>query len=64
MAGKIGAVADKTAGCAEKMGGVAEKMDVMADTMDGVCDKFAPIPVVSGTRVAQLFAQTGELPMV
>lgn len=64
MASKIGAVADKTAGCAEKMDGVAEKTDVMADTMDGVCDKFAPISVVGGIRVAQLFAQTDELSMV
>lgn len=64
VAGKIGAVADKMAGCAERMGGVAEKTDVMADTMDGACDKFAPISVVVGTRVAQLFAQAGELPMV
>lgn len=63
MAGKIGAVADKAAGCAERMGEVAEKTEVMADTMDGVCDKFAPIPVVVGARVAQLFAQAGELPM-
>ena len=64
MAGKIGAVADRRDGCAERMGGVAEKMDVMADTMDGVCDKFAPISQVGGIRVAQLFAQAGELPMV
>lgn len=54
MAGKIGAVADKAAGCAEKLGEVAAKTDVMADTMNGVYDKFAPIPVVAGTRVAQL----------
>lgn len=71
MADKIGAVADKTAGCAEKtagcaekMGGVAEKTDVMTGTADGVCDKFAPISQVGGTRVAQLFAQAGELSMV
>lgn len=63
MAGKIGAMADKAAGCAERMGEAAEKTDVTADTMNGVCDKFAPIPVVAGTRVAQLFAQAGELPM-
>lgn len=49
---------------AERMGEVAEKTDVMADTKDGVCDKFAPISVVGGTRVAQLFAQAGELSMV
>lgn len=49
---------------AKRMGGVAEEMDVMADTMDGVCDKFAPISQVGGIRVAQLFAQAGELPMV
>lgn len=64
MAGKIGAVADKTAGYAERMGKMAEKTDVMADTKDGVCDKFAPIPEVGGTRVAQLFAQAGDVPMV
>ena len=78
MAGKIGVVADrrgrmasKTAGAAEKTNGgsgkmedMAGKTDVMAYTADGVCDKFAPIPVVGGTRVAQLFAQAGELPMV
>lgn len=64
MAGKIGAVADRRAGCAERMGEVAEKTDVMADTKDGVCDKFAPISQIGETRVAQLFAQVGELPMV
>ena len=92
MAGKIGAVADKTAGYAERMGEVAEKtdvmigtaegccdkmedlakrmgevaekMDVMADTADGGCDKFAPISQVVGIRVAQLFAQAGDVQMV
>lgn len=64
MAGKIGAMADKAAGCAERMGEVAEKMDVMADTADGGCDKFAPISQVVGIRVAQLFAQAGDVPMV
>ena len=63
MAGKIGAMADKAAGCAERMGEAAEKTDVTADTMDGVYDKFAPISQVVGARVAQLFAQAGELPM-
>lgn len=60
----MGRMAGKMAGCAERMGGVAERMDVMADTMDGACDKFAPISQVGGARVAQLFAQAGELPMV
>lgn len=32
--------------------------------MEDVYDKFAPISVVDGIRVAQLFAQAGELPMV
>lgn len=54
VADKTAGCADKTAGCAEKRGGVAEKMDVMADTKDGVCDKFAPMSQVVGTRVAQL----------
>lgn len=64
-------MASKTAGAAEKMNGgsgkmedMAGKTDVMADTKDGVCDKFAPISQVGETRVAQLFAQVGELPMV
>ena len=64
MAGKIGAMADKAAGWAERMGEAAEKTDVTADTMDGVYDKFAPISVVVGTRVAQLFAQAGDVQMV
>lgn len=49
---------------AKRMGEVAEKTDVMADTTDGVCDKFAPISVVVGTKVAQIFAQAGDVPMV
>lgn len=64
MAGKIGAVAGKTAGAAEKMNGGSDKMEDMAEKAEDVCDKFAPIPVVGETRVAQLFAQAGELPMV
>lgn len=56
-------MADKAAGCAERMGEAAEKTDVTADTMDGVYDKFAPISQVVGARVAQLFAQAGDVPM-
>lgn len=64
MTGTMDGVCDKKEDVAKRMGKVAEKTDVMADTMDGVCDKFAPISQVGGTRVAQLFAQAGELPMV
>lgn len=64
MAGKIGAVAGKTARAAEKTNGGSGKMEDMAEKAEDVCDKFAPIPQVGGTRVAQLFAQAGELPMV
>lgn len=57
-------MSSKTAGSAEKMNGDSGKMEDMAEKAEDVCDKFAPIPVVGGIRVAQLFAQAGELPMV
>lgn len=74
----IGAVADmrvrmasKTAGAAEKMNGgsgkmedVAEKTEDAAEKRKDVYDIFAPIPMAGGTRVAQLFAQAGDVPMV
>lgn len=71
MAGKIGAVADrrvrmasKTAGSAEKTNGGSGKMEDMAERTEDVCDKFAPISQVVGTRVAQLFAQADDVQMV
>lgn len=64
-------MASKTAGAAEKLNGgsgkmedMAVKTDVMTGTADGGCDKFAPISQVVGARVAQLFAQAGDVPMV
>ena len=41
----------------------AKKTEDVAKKTEDACDKFAPISVVVGTRVAQLFAQAGELPM-
>ena len=38
-------------------------LDVAEKTED-VCDKFAPMSQVVGTRVAQLFAQAGDVQMV
>lgn len=71
VAGKIGAVADgrvriasKTAGAAEKMNGGCGKTEDVAEKTEDVCDKFAPISQVVGTRVAQLFAQAGDVQMV
>ena len=71
VAGKIGAVADrkvrmasKTAGAAEKMNGGSVKMEDVAEKTENVCDKFAPMSQVVGTRVAQLFAQAGDVQMV
>lgn len=71
VAGKIGAVADrrvrmasKTAGAAEKMNGGSGKMEDMTVKTEDVCNKFAPISQVVGTRVAQLFAQAGDVQMV
>lgn len=71
VAGKIGAVTDrrvrmasKTAGAAEKMNGGCGKTEDVAEKTEDVCDKFAPISQVVGTRVAQLFAQAGDVQMV
>ena len=71
VAGKIGAVADrkvrmasKTAGAAEKLNGGSGKMEDVAEKTEDVCDKFAPMSQVVGTRVAQLFAQAGDVQMV
>lgn len=71
VAGKIGAVADrrvrmasKTAGAAEKMNGGCGKTEDVAEKTEDVCDNFAPISQVVGTRVAQLFAQAGDVQMV
>ena len=71
-------MASKTAGAAEKMNGGSSKMEDMAvktdeaakktedvaEKTEDVCDKFAPISQVVGTRVAQLFAQAGDVQMV
>ena len=35
-----------------------------AKKTEDVCDKFAPMSQVVGTRVAQLFAQAGDVQMV
>ena len=54
-------MASKTAGAAEKMNGGSGKMEDMAvktdeaaERTEDVCDKFAPMSQVVGTRVAQL----------
>ena len=64
-------MASKTAGAAEKLNGgsgkmedVAEKTEDVAEKTEDVCDKFAPMSQVVGTRVAQLFAQAGDVQMV
>lgn len=64
-------MAIKTTGAAEKINGGCGKMEDMAVKTDeaakkteDVCDKFAPMSQVVGTRVAQLFAQAGDVQMV
>lgn len=57
VAGKIGAVADRRVRMASKTAGAAERTEE-------VCDKFAPMSQVVETRVAQLFAQAGDVQMV
>ena len=42
----------------------AKKTEDVAEKTEDVCDKFAPMSQVVGTRVAQLFAQAGDVQMV
>ena len=49
---------------AKKTEDVAEKTEDAAEKTEDVCDKFAPMSQVVGTRVAQLFAQAGDVQMV
>lgn len=42
----------------------AKKTEDVAKKTEDVCDKFAPMSQVVGTRVAQLFAQAGDVQMV
>lgn len=56
--------AKKTEDVAKKTEDVTEKMEDVAKKTEDVCDKFAPISQVVGTRVAQLFAQAGDVQMV
>ena len=56
--------AKKTEGAAEKTEDAAERTEDVAKKTEDVCDKFAPMSQVVGTRVAQLFAQAGDVQMV
>lgn len=56
--------AKKTEDVAKKTEDMAKKTEDVAEKTEDVCDKFAPILVVVGTRVAQLFAQAGDVQMV
>ena len=56
--------AKKTEDAAKKTDEAAKKMEDMAEKTEDVCDKFAPMSQVVGTRVAQLFAQAGDVQMV
>ena len=62
--GKMEDMAVKTDEAAEKVNGGSGKMEDMAEKTEDVCDKFAPMSQVVGTRVAQLFAQAGDVQMV
>lgn len=42
----------------------AKKTENVAEKTEDVCDKFAPISQIVETRVAQLFAQAGDVQMV
>lgn len=42
----------------------AKKTEDAAEKTEDVCDKFAPMSQVVGTRVAQFFAQAGDVQMV
>ena len=56
--------AKKTDEAAKKTEDVAEKTEDVAEKTEDVCDKFAPISQIVETRVAQLFAQAGDVQMV
>ena len=56
--------AERTEDVTEKTEDAAKKTEDVAEKTEDVCDKFAPMSQVVGTRVAQLFAQAGELSMV
>lgn len=56
--------AKKTEDVAKKTEDVTEKTEDAAKKTEDVCDKFAPMSQVVGTRVAQLFAQAGDVQMV
>ena len=64
MAEKTDEAAKKLKSIGKKDGGCAEKTEDVAKKAEDVCDKFAPISQVVGTRLAQLFAQADELSMV
>lgn len=49
---------------AKKTEDAAERTEDVAKKTEDVCDKFAPMSQVVGTRVAQLFAQAGDVQMV
>lgn len=62
--GKMEDMAVKTDEAAKKMEDMAVKTEDVAKKTEDVCDKFAPMSQVVGTRVAQLFAQAGDVQMV
>ena len=56
--------AERTEDVTEKTEDAAKKTEDVAEKTEDVCDKFAPMSQVVGTRVAQLFAQAGDVQMV
>lgn len=42
----------------------AKKTEDVAERTEDVCDKFAPMSQIVGTRVAQLFAQADDVQIV
>lgn len=64
MTSKTARAAEKMNGGRGKMEDMAEKTEDAAEKTEDVCDKFAPMSQVVGTRVAQLFAQAGDVQMV
>lgn len=62
--GKMEDMAVKTDEAAKKLKTIGKKDGGCAEKTEDVCEKFAPMSQVVGTRVAQLFAQAGDVQMV
>lgn len=62
--GKMEDMAVKTDEAAKKWKTIGKEDGGCAEKTEDVCDKFAPMSQIVETRVAQLFAQAGDVQIV